>query len=89
MAHGLHGRLDGSEAGDHDDRKLRVDLLDPLQEAQAIHPRHDQIAQDQIQGRLPDPLEGLLAILGCPHLIPVGDQAPPDEGEEVPFIIHH
>ncbi len=48
--HRLDGGLDRAEAGDQDDREVEPALADLVQEAEAVEPRHAQVADRELRG---------------------------------------
>ena len=59
--HGRDGRLDRAVGGDDDDGRQRVDPLDPPQDLDPVHPRHEEVEQDDVEGLGRELLERLLA----------------------------
>ena len=64
MLHRLDRPLDGAVGGDHDDRRLRLDGLDPAKQLHAVHTRHDQVRQHQIVNVLFEHGDALGPVLG-------------------------
>ena len=65
-AHRRHRVLDGAVRGHHDDIALRRHRLDRFQQRQAVHARHDEVGQDEVDRlALQDP-QGLFAFAGDP-----------------------
>ena len=62
--HRLHGAVDGAVSGHHDDRRPGRSGFDFAEQLLAVHLRHFDIAEDQIEGFLVKLLKRLLAVVG-------------------------
>ncbi len=62
--HGLDGRLDRRVPGDHDDRHLRSQGGDLLEQLHSVHARQHQVEDHQIERLLAHEGRGLLARFG-------------------------
>ena len=73
--HGLDGHGDAAVGGHHDHGHLgHPSLLDPLQEFDAVQPRHFQIADHDVELRRLELRPGLLAVGRRDHFMPLGRQ---------------
>ena len=59
--HGRDGRLDRAVGRDDDDRDQGIDPLDPPQDLDAVHPRHEKVEEDDVEGLGGEFLQRLLA----------------------------
>ena len=60
--HRLHGCVDGSEGGEHDDEGLRVLRAGLLEQFESGHSRHAEIGNDEVEG--PELQEGQSLLRG-------------------------
>ena len=73
--HGLDGHGDAAVGGHHDHGHVgHASLLDPLQQVDAVQPRHLQIADHDVELRRLELRPGLLAVGRGNHFMPHGRQ---------------
>jgi hypothetical protein len=69
--HRLHGRVDRPMRRQHDHGEVRLHRLEVRHQLDAIHLRHPNIGQDEIDARLLEPLQSASAVTGRHHVVPV------------------
>ena len=72
--HGLHSRLHGGVPGNHHHLARDAGCLEVLEDLQAVHFRHDQVEEDDVELARQGCLEARLRILTASDLMPVGSE---------------
>jgi hypothetical protein len=77
--------------GQHDHRKGRGERLgaQPAGQLDAVHPRHHPVDDGQVGAAALHHLEGLLAVPGLDHLVPVHPEVELDEARDVLVVVDH
>ena len=83
-----HGRIDRAVAGHHDDRDVPIDLPDPLERLQAVHPGHPDVEDDQMGKLLTDERQGLLRPRGRPGAIALRLEEALEHLAKRLFVVH-
>ena len=69
LAHRLHGRVDGSLAGDDDDRGVRRLLAQRARQGETVELGHHQIADDHVRVQLGSELERAVSVVGLVDVV--------------------
>ncbi len=85
--HGVDGGLHVDHAGHHDDLLLGVALLDAVDELAAVHARHHQVGEHDVEVGVLQDVEGFLAARGGLGLEALLREHPREQLAEVALVV--
>ncbi len=83
----LYGAFDGAIGGDHDDRQSGIEGLDFLEQFQAVHARHLNVGDHQVEIFSADVLQGLITRAYRHRFITILGQHPAKQSPHSLFVI--
>ena len=84
---GIHGRIDGGVARDHDECRVGVRVPDFLQELQTVHLRHHEVRQDDVEALVAAQLQCRARIVRRFHVEIEGTHVAAEDLEHVRVVV--
>ena len=87
LVDGLHAGAHVTDAGEHDDGRRVLELLDLAQDGQPVHARHDEVEEHEVDGAAADRLAGFGAVRCGQRPVTGSDEGAAEQGAQAHLVV--